>query len=64
MGRADGPLANFTALNAGAALVVGGAVADLAEGVKKAQVILRTGAAADVLERFVSVSQSFAPAGK
>jgi len=45
-----GPLAEITALNAGAAIYVGGAAPSLAEGVARAQEVLASGAAAAKLE--------------
>jgi anthranilate phosphoribosyltransferase len=46
----EGPLADITALNAGAALYVGGLAADLAEGYEKARATLASGAPAAKLE--------------
>jgi anthranilate phosphoribosyltransferase len=46
----EGPLADVTALNAGAALVVAGVASDLADGLERARVALRSGAAAAKLE--------------
>jgi anthranilate phosphoribosyltransferase len=58
---AEGPIFDYTILNAAAALVVGGATADLPTGVAKAREILTSGAAVTVLDRFVSATQRFAP---
>ena len=55
----EGPLLDFTVLNAAAALVVGGVVADLAEGVGRAREIIASGAATKALEDFVALSQQF-----
>ena len=49
-----GPLADVTALNAGAALYVGGAAGTLEEGVDRAREILASGAAAEKLEELRS----------
>ncbi len=49
-----GPLADVTALNAGAALYVGGAAATLEEGVERARQTLASGAAAEKLEELRS----------
>ncbi len=48
-----GPLADITALNAGAALYVGGVAADLPAGVARARAVLAAGEAADTLARLV-----------
>jgi anthranilate phosphoribosyltransferase len=45
-----GPLADITALNAGAAIYVGGLAESLQDGVRRARQLLRTGAAAAKLE--------------
>lgn len=50
---APGPLADVTALNAGAALYVGGVAADLAAGVARAHAVLAAGEAADKLAQLV-----------
>ncbi len=47
----SGPLADITALNAGAALYVGGVAQTLEDGVERAREALETGAAADKLEQ-------------
>ena len=51
-----GPLADITALNAGAALYVGGVAADLEEGVERARATLAAGAAAGKLFELRSFS--------
>jgi anthranilate phosphoribosyltransferase len=51
-----GPVRDIVALNAAAALVVGGVAADLAEGVEAAQASIEDGRAAAALEAFVRVS--------
>lgn len=53
-----GPHADLVALNAAAALVVGGAAEDLAAGLVRARTLLVDGAARDVLERWVAASQA------
>ena len=51
-----GPARDIAALNAAAALVVGGLAADLPEGLERAFAAIDDGRAADVLESFVHVS--------
>ncbi|MGH9033885.1 MAG: anthranilate phosphoribosyltransferase [Acidimicrobiia bacterium] len=51
-----GPVRDIVALNAAAALVVGGAAVDLAEGVEAAQASIDDGRAAAALDAFVRVS--------
>ncbi len=53
LGGAPGPLADVTAVNAGAALYVGGLAADLPAGVAAARELLASGAAAEKLEALV-----------
>jgi len=53
-GGETGPLADVTALNAGAALYVGGAVATLEEGVERARETIASGAAEAKLEELRS----------
>jgi len=53
-GGEDGPLARVTALNAGAAIYVGGLVESLAEGVASARKVLASGAAAAKLEELIA----------
>ncbi|HUY78419.1 MAG TPA: hypothetical protein VMV29_16730, partial [Ktedonobacterales bacterium] len=55
-----GPVAEMTALNAGAALYVTGRVGSLADGVSQAQATLRTGRALATLDALVATSQAFA----
>jgi anthranilate phosphoribosyltransferase len=55
-----GPHRDVIVLNAAAALVVGGAAADLGEGVALAADTLDSGAAAAALQRLISVSQQLA----
>jgi anthranilate phosphoribosyltransferase len=51
-----GPHSDMVVLNAGAAIYVGGLVADLVEGVAKAAEAIDSGAAADVLERLIAAT--------
>jgi anthranilate phosphoribosyltransferase len=53
----SGPCRDIAVLNAGAAILVGGLAADLAEGVRKAQQSIDSGAARVKLEEFVAVSR-------
>jgi len=53
-----GAVRDVVLLNAAAALVVAGAVADLAAGVEVAGLAIDSGRAAETLERFVAVSQA------
>lgn len=57
---APGPVRSIVGLNAGAALLVAGAVADLDEGIATAFAVIDDGRAAAVLDRFVAVSQHLA----
>jgi len=54
IGGEAGPLADITALNAGAALYVGGLAPTLEEGVERARRTLASGAAARKLEELRS----------
>jgi anthranilate phosphoribosyltransferase len=54
---ATGPRADLVALNAAAALLVAGAVPDLATGLERARLVLAEGAARDVLARWIEASQ-------
>jgi anthranilate phosphoribosyltransferase len=55
-----GPLRDFTLLNAAAGLVAGDRAASVSEGIALAAQAVDSGAARESLERFVSVSSSFA----
>lgn len=57
-----GPHADVVALNAAAGLVTHGLAEDLDEGLERAREILASGAAADVLQRWVERSQELAEA--
>ena len=59
-----GPIRDFVLLNAAAALVVGGAVANIAEGVTVAAKLIDTGAAGNAVDRFVTATQRHAPVGE
>lgn len=59
-----GPIRDFVLLNAAAALMVGGAAANIAEGVTVAAKLIDTGAAGNAVERFVAATQRHAPAGE
>ncbi|MGD9600472.1 MAG: anthranilate phosphoribosyltransferase [Gammaproteobacteria bacterium] len=57
----EGPAADIVALNAGAALYLCGLTEDLAAGFQRARELLRSGAAAERLERYVALTRSLAP---
>lgn len=58
LGGVKGPAADIVALNAGAALYVGGQVASLPEAVSQAQSILVSGTALQRLQQLIALSQS------
>ncbi len=58
LGGEEGPPRDVVVLNAAAALLVAGAVADLAEGVERAGATIDSGRAAATLEAFVKVSRA------
>ena len=58
-----GPARDFVILNAGAALVAGGAAKDLAEGIKLAGDLIDRGAAQEKVEALSAVSQRLASGG-
>lgn len=58
LGGEDGALADVTAVNAGAALYVGAAVASWEAGVERAQEVLASGAAMETLERLRGFGRS------
>src|SRR3954467_11743658 len=58
---ADGPDADFLALNAGAAIYAAGTVDDLRSGVELAREVIASGAAARTLEEYVRGSGELAP---
>jgi anthranilate phosphoribosyltransferase len=58
---AEGPMLDYTLINAAGALVVGGAAADLKAGVAMARELVASGSPADVLDRFVAATQRFTP---
>jgi len=57
-----GPERSVTVLNAGAAIYVAGRAGDLAAGVRAAEAAIDSGAAADILERYVERSRRLAVA--
>ncbi|HTX32169.1 MAG TPA: anthranilate phosphoribosyltransferase [Solirubrobacteraceae bacterium] len=57
----DGPPRDLAALNAGAAIYAGGGAGTLADGVRKAEEAIDSGAAAEALERFVVRTRELAP---
>jgi len=57
----DGPAKDIVALNAGAAIYVGGAATTLQEGIAKARTAIESGAAKAKLEALVSFTQRFVP---
>ena len=59
-----GPHADLVALNAAAALVVGGVVPDLGTGLERARELLTQGAAREVLRRGIDASQRAAARGE
>jgi anthranilate phosphoribosyltransferase len=61
LGGAHGPLHDAVALNAAAALLVGGAANDLAEGLARARESLDSGAAAKALDVMRDTSQRYRP---
>jgi anthranilate phosphoribosyltransferase len=61
-GKADGVERSLVLLNAGAALYVGGSAGSIAEGVRSAGDAIDSGAAADLLERYVAKTKQLAPA--
>jgi anthranilate phosphoribosyltransferase len=56
-----GPLGDAVALNAGGALLVGGAVQSLQDGVRRAQEVLKSGAGLEKLHALAALSQKLAP---
>src|SRR3954449_7421804 len=61
-GKVDGVERSLVLLNAGAALYVGGAAESIAAGVTKAGDAIDSGAAAELLDRYVSKTKELAPA--
>lgn len=57
LGGGDGPRADFVALNAGLALVVGGRAKDPKDGLARAREILASGQALEKLDAFVEATQ-------
>jgi anthranilate phosphoribosyltransferase len=61
LGGEPGPCRSLAVLNAGAALLVGGKVATLEEGVRLAERTIDAGAALETMERFVARTVELAP---
>ncbi|HEX4733011.1 MAG TPA: anthranilate phosphoribosyltransferase [Thermoleophilaceae bacterium] len=61
-GKADGVERSLVVLNAGAALYVGGTADSIAAGVTQAGEAIDSGAAAELLDRFVTKTKELAPA--
>ncbi len=57
MNNVDGPARDIVALNAGTALYGAGVASSIADGVKKAQATIASGAALNKLQQFISVTQ-------
>jgi anthranilate phosphoribosyltransferase len=57
---AEGPMLDYTLMNAAAALVVGGKAANLSEGVNRARAVAASGSPLNVLDRFVTLTQQLA----
>ncbi len=57
----EGPVTDFVLMNAAAALTVAGVTDDLREGVNIARDAIASGRAREVLDRYVVLSQEFAP---
>jgi AcrR family transcriptional regulator len=60
-GRVDGVERALVVLNAGAALYVGGVAGSIQAGVREADEAIETGAAAELLERYVAKTKELAP---
>ena len=56
----DGPARDVVMLNAGAAIMVGGAAPDLAEGMDRAREAIDSGAAREVLRRLIDLTGELA----
>jgi len=61
-GKVDGVERSLVLLNAGAALYVGGGAASIEDGVKQAGEAVDSGAAAELLDRYVAKTKELAPA--
>ena len=61
LGGGRGPERDLTVLNAGAAVYVGGGASSIEEGVRRAEQAVDSGAALEVLERYVARSRELAP---
>ncbi len=62
-GAASGPVAEMTALNAGAALYVTNRATSIADGVRQAQATLQSGRALATLDALIGATQRFAAGG-
>ena len=58
LSSAEGSPQNIVALNAGAAIYVGGSVASLGDGYLKAKEVIKSGEAKEILEKFVKFTSS------
>ena len=58
LSSAEGSPQNIVALNAGAAIYVGGSVASLRDGYLKAKEVIKSGEAKEILEKFVKFTSS------
>ena len=61
LGGEDGPRRSLVVLNAGAAIFVEGSVSSFEQGVRLAEETIDSGAALEVLERFIARTQELAP---
>jgi anthranilate phosphoribosyltransferase len=63
IGGTPGPVRDILVVNAAAALWMAGVATDLADGMARAEAAATSGAATDVLDRFVEMTGRLAPAG-
>jgi len=63
IGGTPGPVRDILVVNAAAALWMAGVATDLADGMARAEAAATSGAAKDVLDRFVEMTGRLAPAG-
>ena len=59
-GKEHHPVVDYVALNAGAALFIGGLAETLAAGVALAQTTIKSGKVAEKLDRYIRLSQQHA----
>ena len=57
--NSDGPAKNIVCLNAGAAIYAAGLTTSLADGVKKAQEVIASGAVTEKLEQLITITNAF-----